>query len=233
MRPRASIAVSLALAFAASCGEDAYDVAALSGAPIEGAPIDAPVKPPERAPEPPELAEVEPEPSATPDADPPPAIPPPGGHGSGHGVTSAPPAENLQEGTSFITFEDVAFPEYEPPELREVEDEVLELSEFPEAVLKLNGTEVAMDGYMVPVDFEDRKVTSFILSRYLPGCCFGVMPMMDEWIEVEVLEEEGVDYFPFQIVRVTGEFEVGEVLDDYGYVRSIYRIQAEKVEEQQ
>ncbi|MEM7305347.1 MAG: DUF3299 domain-containing protein [Planctomycetota bacterium] len=166
--------------------------------------------------------------------EPPLGVPPAGGHsspGSGHASEAAAPAD-LPEGVTFLTFEKISWPEYEPPELREIEDETLLLSDFPEHLQQLDGERAALDGYMVPVDFEERKVTSFILSRYLPGCCFGVMPLMDEWVEIEVLVEGGVDYFPFQTVRVMGEFEVGEVLDDYGYVRSIYRMKSNSVEEQ-
>jgi hypothetical protein len=66
----------------------------------------------------------------------------------------------------------------------------------------------------------------------MAGCCFGAMPRLDEWVEVQVGVGGGVDYIPFQAVRVTGPFEVGEVLDDYGYVRSLYRMKAESVEDQ-
>jgi hypothetical protein len=41
-----------------------------------------------------------------------------------------------------------------------------------------------------------------------------------------------LEYFPYQVVRVIGTFEVGEKLDDYGYVRSIYRLRADEVDEQ-
>jgi len=152
-------------------------------------------------------------------------------HDPNDGVKAVRPA-NLPKGLQYLAFDDVAWPDYEPLDMRDVDAEAYGTDQFPAEVARLNGAHVAFDGYMVPVDFEDRRVTNFILSRYLPGCCFGVMPRMDEWIEVEVQIDGGVEYFPYQIVRVTGTFEVGEVLDDYGYVRSIYRIKADEVEEQ-
>jgi hypothetical protein len=190
--------------------------------PIRGAPLD-PGPPPAAAEAP--AAPAEPAPAAPG----PPAAP--RGENPEHGVKASAPA-HLPEGTRYLTFEDVSWPEYEPPELRDVDEEILPLSEFPEALRELDGTRAAIDGYMIPVDFANRKVTSFILSRYLANCCFGVMPRLDEWIEVDVLVEGGVDYVPFRVVRVTGELEVGEVLDDYGYVRSLYRLRAEDVEDQ-
>ncbi len=146
-----------------------------------------------------------------------------------HGVKAVRPAD-LPADLRYLTFEDLSWPEYEPPELRGLDEEELPLAAFPEGIRALQGVRAAFDGYMVPVDFADRKVTSFILSRYLAGCCFGAMPRMDEWVEVAVEVPGGVDYVPFQVVRVVGTFEVGEVLDDYGYVRSIYRMRAQAVE---
>jgi hypothetical protein len=152
-------------------------------------------------------------------------------HDPEDGVQAVAPPD-LPDGVRYLAFDDVAWAEYEPLDLRDIDADAFATADFPAPIRALDGARVAFDGYMVPVDFEERRVTSFILSRYLPGCCFGVMPRMDEWIEVEVLDEDGVEYFPYQIVRVTGAFEVGELLDDYGYVRSIYRIRADDVEEQ-
>lgn len=257
LRPLPPLAWALPLLVACSGGGD--EAAPVPLASIQGAPLDAPVTPPkvvetlEVVAETP-VARAEPAPKGPADGGTEPAAgepadeqvsvgadateapaaaeaAPPGGHGSGHGASGS-ASVVVVDGVHQASFEVIAFEDYEPPELRDVE-EPLSLEEFPEAVRQLDGLEVALDGYMVPVDFEDRMVTSFILSRYLPGCCFGVMPMMDEWVEVEVATEEGVEYLPYQIVRVVGTFEVGELLDDYGYVRSIYRLRAKEVQAQQ
>ena len=241
MRRTLPILLSLTAGLWACNDGMAEDVAVVSG-PILGAPIDAPASaradgssaPRKPAPEVKRSGassgEAQP---ASPGTDAPSAATPkaPTGANPEHGVKSSGPTD-LAEGEVFLTFEDLAWPEYQPPELRDLDEETIELSDFPEHLQELHGAQARMDGYMVPVDFEDKKVTSFILSRYLPGCCFGVMPLLDEWVEIEVVIEGGVDYFPYQIVRVSGEFEVGELLDDYGYVRSIFRMKAEKVEEQ-
>ena len=44
--------------------------------------------------------------------------------------------------------------------------------------------------------------------------------------------DEGAENVAMRIVRVTGELEVGELLDDYGYLASVYRLQAESVHSQ-
>ena len=100
---------------------------------------------------------------------------------------------------------------------------------FPEEVLALDGERIALEGYKQPLSFNGNKVASFVLSPYPPGCCFGGMPGLDEWVEVEVAGD-GVDYFAYRVIRVTGELEVGEELDDWGYVASLYRMNSDKVE---
>jgi hypothetical protein len=230
--PKAAAFVLVWLIAGGCSGEDGEAYAIVGS--IEGASF-APAVPGMRAPDAggvdgDAIAETPVEPAVA-ALDPPAAAPLKSGHNPGDGVKAAKPAK-LPAGLRYLAFEDVTWPEYEPLDMRDVDAEAYPTSAFPEAVRGLDGARVAFDGYMVPVDFENRRVTSFILSRYLPGCCFGVMPRMDEWIEVAVKVEGGVEYVPYQVVRVIGTFEVGEVLDDYGYVRSIYRIRADEVDEQ-
>jgi hypothetical protein len=233
VRNATTAALGLVWLLAGGCsGEDGAAYAIVGS--LEGASF-APAAPGLRAPDAAgidgdAIAETAVEPAAA--ALEPAAVPAPkSGHNPGDGVKAARPAK-LPAGLRYLAFEDVTWPEYEPLDMRDVDAEAYPTSAFPEAVRGLDGARVAFDGYMVPVDFENRRVTSFILSRYLPGCCFGVMPRMDEWIEVAVEIAGGVEYVPYQVVRVIGTFEVGEKLDDYGYVRSIYRIRADEVDEQ-
>ncbi|MCZ6598663.1 MAG: DUF3299 domain-containing protein [Planctomycetota bacterium] len=249
MRLRATAPALLLLIPAACSDGSVVEPVAMVAGPVRGAPIDsapAAAKEPELDQEPvgssvepeaetlavaatngDEVVASEPEDVAPEEEEAPPVA---ARHAPGHGASGE--ARILEGGLRLLTFEEFAFPDYQPPEMRAAEEELLALTDFPEKIQGLHGLEVAMDGYMVPVDFEDRRVKSFILSRYLPGCCFGVMPLMDEWVEVAVADEEGVEYHPFQIIRVKGRFEVGELVDDYGYVRSIYRLDAAGVEEQ-
>ena len=136
----------------------------------------------------------------------------------------------LIDGASLVTYDDVALPDYDSTPT--FDDEARKSSEeiFPEQILGLDGEKVAMDGFMLPLDFENKAITAFVLNPYPPGCCYGgAMPRMDEWIEVEVEDPEGCPYYAYRVVRVTGTLEVGEVIDAYGYVTSVYRIQADDV----
>ncbi len=136
----------------------------------------------------------------------------------------------LPEGVVLATWDDLMVPDYEPPSPLDPDDGYTKEDLFPAEVLAFDGRRVAVEGFMLPTDFKGSRVTAFVLSPYPPGCCFGGMPGMDEWIDVEVDDPNGVEYFAYRTVRVIGTFEVGELLDDYGYVRSIFRQRAQTVE---
>ena len=53
-----------------------------------------------------------------------------------------------------------------------------------------------------------------------------------EWKPGDPLPEQVTELSGKRVViRVTGDFEVGEVLDDWGYVASLYRMSTDKVEQ--
>ena len=71
-------------------------------------------------------------------------------------------------------------------------------------------------------------VTSFVLCRTVPACCFGDSIKMNEWIMVNMPKDQSTQYVPDQTVNVFGTLDVGEIKDD-GIVLSIYRMQADQV----
>lgn len=151
-----------------------------------------------------------------------------GGYAAGTANSDLP----LEEGVELVAFDDLMLPDYiAPAVLTDEQGETRPVDEvFPEEIAALDGQRVALEGFMMPLEFSANKVIAFVLSPYPPGCCFGGMPMLDEWVDVVYTDDEGVEYFAYRVVRVTGELEVGEVLDDWGYVSSLYRMQTDKVE---
>ncbi|MEO0649854.1 MAG: DUF3299 domain-containing protein [Planctomycetota bacterium] len=136
----------------------------------------------------------------------------------------------LEEGVELYAFDDLLLPDYVPPSVLDEDEEHDPEGAFPAEVLELDGHRVALEGYMQPLSFDGNNVTSFVLSPYPPGCCFGGMPGLDEWVDVTVTGAS-IKYIAYRVVRVTGELEVGEQLDDWGYVSSLYRMDTDKVEE--
>ena len=101
---------------------------------------------------------------------------------------------------------------------------------IPESVLNLNGSSVAIPGFMIPMDQdgEGDKCTYFILARNQMTCCYGVAPGLNEWVSVRMEKGKTADLEMDRPVVVVGALEVGEIYNaDSGW--SFYRMKGEKV----
>lgn len=101
---------------------------------------------------------------------------------------------------------------------------------FPEGVRALDGEQLSIVGYMIPLDWDEERVTGFMLVRDLAACCFGGMPRPDEWVDVRMEEGEGSDFFPYVPIRVTGVFSVGLDRQEDALVGSVFQMRARSVE---
>jgi len=133
------------------------------------------------------------------------------------------------DGLVYADFANLVFNDYDPPELRPASKPKLELTDFPEIVQGISGKDISIGGFMIAVDFNKGEVERFLLGRYPPGCCFGAVPLFDEWIAVDNERAKGEEFSPYEMITVTGLFEAGEELDEDGFVESIYRMDAETV----
>ncbi|MGA1236077.1 MAG: DUF3299 domain-containing protein [Limisphaerales bacterium] len=100
-------------------------------------------------------------------------------------------------------------------------------SAIPQALLALNGQEVAIRGFMLPLKFEGGLVTELLLMRDQSMCCFGVVPNINDWVAV-TLPPPGVKAILDQPVILFGTLEVGEEFDQ-NILSSIYRMQGEEM----
>lgn len=139
-------------------------------------------------------------------------------------------APELEPGVKLLSFNDLYLPDYEGDPSFDGEERLDASEIFPPHILALNGQKVALDGFMQPLDFRDRQVIAFVLSPVPPGCCFGAIPRMDEYLEAVVVDPKGIPYYGARPIRAIGHLEVGEALDEYGYVTSIYRLDVERVD---
>ena len=80
----------------------------------------------------------------------------------------------------------------------------------PAKVMELDGKDVKVIGYMLPVDFESGEVSSFMLLNNQMGCCFGVMPRVNEFVYVEMPEGKSTKFMTDIPLRVTGKLKIGE-----------------------
>ncbi len=155
---------------------------------------------------------------------------------AGHRAGVFTPLDDLPElvekdGVTKVSMGHLAFPSYRPPDPRGGEEADSREVAFPGHIQALDGKRVSVRGFMIPIEFEEDKVRTFILTSNVLSCCFGAMPAMDEWVDVEVVADEGANYVNFRVIEVEGTLHVGEQIDDYGYVLCIYRLEADKVTE--
>ncbi len=98
---------------------------------------------------------------------------------------------------------------------------------IPESIRKLDGQRVFIEGFMLPIAYEQDHLSEFILVRDMPGCCYGFPPNPHEWVKGVVKAPK----FRVEIdhpVRVHGVFHVGAERSG-GYLSSIYRLDADAV----
>ncbi|HVY54858.1 MAG TPA: DUF3299 domain-containing protein [Thermodesulfobacteriota bacterium] len=97
---------------------------------------------------------------------------------------------------------------------------------IPEVVKELNGKIVKITGFMLPIDFDSGTVKSFMLLNNQMGCCFGVMPRVNEFVYVEMPEGKSTKYMTDVPLAVTGRLEVVKG----NLVGGIYSMTADRVE---
>jgi len=87
--------------------------------------------------------------------------------------------------------------------------EYYEEKEIPEPVMVLNGEVVQVTGFMLPVDFDEGRINSFLLMNSRLACCFGVMPRENEFIYVEMPEGQTTKFMTDMPVMVAGKLQIG------------------------
>jgi hypothetical protein len=99
----------------------------------------------------------------------------------------------------------------------------------PQQIRALDGKDVALRGYVIPLDTQGTRITSFVLAATNQiTCCFGDSLAMNEWVIVDVPEGQEFESEPFEMATVLGRFDVGEDVQD-GFVMSLYRMVPEKI----
>jgi hypothetical protein len=99
---------------------------------------------------------------------------------------------------------------------------------IPQEILDLNGTKVALSGYMLPYKVDDEgDVSEFSLNGNYDMCYFGAPVALNEWVMVKLNNNLKVKY-THRPIKVFGVLEVGEDNKD-GDVTSLYRLNLEKL----
>jgi hypothetical protein len=130
-----------------------------------------------------------------------------------------------QEGFHPLTFDDLASYAYKLPP---VGAEPKPTNQIPQAILDLDGRRIAIRGFMIPIKVAGEDVREFVLVRNQFVCCFGVVPLMNEWLHIKMVEGHPCPYAVDIPITVFGVLRVGEVWEQ-GAVMSLYRMEGLQV----
>jgi hypothetical protein len=98
----------------------------------------------------------------------------------------------------------------------------------PAAIKALNGKQISIRGFMLPLDLDQTGVGEFMLNGSLDMCYFGAPVRMNEWVLVKMSGTKRTRFTHLPIV-VNGQLEVGEQMKN-GRVMSLYRMAAASAE---
>ncbi len=102
---------------------------------------------------------------------------------------------------------------------------------IPAGIMELDGAEVELRGFTMPLVVEQQRMLEFLLLRYsYDQCCFGKVPEPNEWVVVKVPPERAIGLVSEGTVIATGRFSVGPEYNEAGEMVSLYRLAAIKVE---
>jgi hypothetical protein len=100
-------------------------------------------------------------------------------------------------------------------------------SQIPEDIRKLDGRQVGIRGFLLPVKMDDGLAVEFLLMRDRSFCCYGAPPKINQWITVHV-KGRGVKPVMDQVITVYGTLHVAEMRES-GFLVGIYALDADKI----
>ena len=101
------------------------------------------------------------------------------------------------------------------------------LKGMPPLVKELDGKNVMMTGFMLPID-EVENIKQFLLVQSLWSCCYGQPPDINGIVRVVMKGDKRVNY-EFEPIKIIGQFKVKATVED-GYCVDIYQLSTDSVE---
>lgn len=133
------------------------------------------------------------------------------------------PAPSEKDGFVSLSFTQLSDFPYETDDT----GKLVEGAVLPDEIAALNGKEVAVSGFVVPIEFREDKVSGLILVRNQLLCCYGEEPKLNEWVFVEA--DPPVEMITDVPVTLFGKFEAAPD-EEEGMVISLYRMKATRQE---
>lgn len=115
---------------------------------------------------------------------------------------------------------DFEAPAYEPGQ-DDGDIKAQSVRQIPAEIAQLDGQNVSVTGFMLPVRLKEGLVTEFLLVSDPMVCCYGAVPKVNEWITVRLAD--GIEPLMDVPLAFAGVLRVGPVLDN-GYLTTIYEM---------
>lgn len=90
--------------------------------------------------------------------------------------------------------------------------------EMPDALRKLNGVEVRIPGFMVPLEDTETKVTEFLLVPYFGACIHTPPPPPNQMAHVLMQRSQAVEVNLWDPIWIIGTLKIESVESPYGMV---------------
>jgi hypothetical protein len=98
--------------------------------------------------------------------------------------------------------------------------------QVPAHIRRLDGTRIAVTGYMLPLQLEQGRARKLVLMRDVMTCCYGATPNMNDYIVVTV-KGDGVPPLADIPVVFVGTLHVAATYEN-GYLVSLYTLETDK-----
>jgi hypothetical protein len=99
-------------------------------------------------------------------------------------------------------------------------------SVIPRGIRRLSGRRVVLEGFMMPLDYDETGVGEFILNGGYDMCAFGAPTRVNEWVLVRMKDGGRTRFSGHFPILVYGRIEVGEVWRG-DQLDSLYRLEAD------
>ena len=137
-------------------------------------------------------------------------------------------------GYQSLTFETLTNFDIREPDWEKLEDPAyiatLNLDEdIPSQIKALSGEKIEIEGFMLPLQGEDDNLQSFVLLENQLACCFGAIPLLNEWVYVTVPEKKKIRSYQDELVMIYGTLRVGAEFED-GMLNGIYHLELDRLE---
>ena len=102
-------------------------------------------------------------------------------------------------------------------------------TEIPDNVKQIDGKEVAITGFMLPIDVDKGKVQRFLLLKSTMSCCFGIAPRINEVIYVESSKKQKIQTVMDMPITVFGKLSVGQQFREDLMLMGVYQLALDEV----